>query len=135
MCGSLCLCVFTYPSFEEVPCVVDSADSTRPPAPCTVQSQSHRLNSVEADTHTETQTHIYIFIAKKNPSKHTPPSQIYIFCRRQITRTCVCMYATTPPHADRMETEAARAERLCGITSTHQIVKRNRTLSGKLLLL
>jgi len=48
---SLELCVFTYPSFEEVPCVVDSTDSTRPPTACTVQSQSDRLDLTEAEAH------------------------------------------------------------------------------------
>ena len=40
----VCLCRYastTYPSFEEVPCVVNSTDCTRPPTACTVQSQFH----------------------------------------------------------------------------------------------
>lgn len=92
MCGSLCLRVFTYPSFEEVPCVVDSADSTRPPTPCTVQSQSHRLNSVEADTHGDTCTSL-----SQKPSKHTHTLHKYIyFAEGNCSHMCLYVCNDTP---------------------------------------
>lgn len=86
MCRGLCLCVFTYPSFEEVPCVVDSADSTRPPTPCTVQSQSHRLNSVEADTHAS---------LLQKPSKHALHKYMY-FAEGNHSRMCLYVCDDTP---------------------------------------
>lgn len=88
MCGSLCLCVFTYPSFEEVPCVVDSADSTRPPTPCTVKSQSHRLNSVEADTH----IHLYC----KNPLNTHPLHKYMYFAEGNHSHMCLYVCDDTP---------------------------------------
>lgn len=58
--------MFTYPGFEEVPRVVNSADGTRPPTACTVQSH----------------TRFFFFIAK-NYSKHKQPSQMQ---KKQLLR-------------------------------------------------
>lgn len=90
--------MFTYPSFEEVPCVVDSTDSTRPPTACTVRSQSHRFDSTGARTFKTSTFH---------HKQKTHTSRVTILERANIR--------SPPP--DRMETVAAHTLRLCGITS------------------
>lgn len=89
----------TYPGLKQVPRVVDSADSARPAAACTVQSHTR----------------------KKKDSKHSQPSHIQekknfkkksSFIRGGGSRTCLrVLDSSVPQTPDGVETDAARAAR------------------------
>lgn len=93
--------MFTYPGFKEVPRVVDSADSARPPTACTVQSHTR-----------------FFFYCKNIPNTndlHKYRKNTFEVPMARGVFACIRYHLLKPP--DGAETEAVRAARhYCGGT-------------------